>query len=149
MNETAQALDYLSSHNVLTLGTVGVDGPWSAAVFYVNRRFTFYFLSAATTRHAANIAENPSVAGTVHEDYSDWTKIKGVQLEGRAAVIHGRERAAAMALYASKFAFAGRQAPGEIVAALKRVQWYRLEPERLYMIDNSIGFGHRDEISLP
>jgi len=26
------------------------------------------------------------------------------------------------------------------------VRWYRLEPQRLYFIDNSRGFGHRDEI---
>jgi SAM-dependent methyltransferase len=35
-----------------------------------------------------------------------------------------------------------------IAAALERVRWFRLEPERLYFIDNTRGFGHRDEIRL-
>jgi hypothetical protein len=28
------------------------------------------------------------------------------------------------------------------------VNWYRLRPERVYFIDNSKGFGQRDEIIL-
>ena len=32
--------------------------------------------------------------------------------------------------------------------ALAKVNWYQLQPERLYFIDNSLGLGHRDEIAL-
>jgi hypothetical protein len=28
------------------------------------------------------------------------------------------------------------------------VRWFRLLPERVFFIDNSNGFGHRDEIDL-
>ena len=38
--------------------------------------------------------------------------------------------------------------PPAIVKALARVRWFRLVPEHLHFIDNSQGFGHRDEIDL-
>jgi len=51
-------------------------------------------------------------------------------------------------LYGRKFPLVGSRGklPVAIAAALQRVRWYRLEPQRLYFIDNSRGFGHRDEI---
>jgi hypothetical protein len=33
-------------------------------------------------------------------------------------------------------------------AALAKVNWYVLRPEKLFFIDNSLGLGHRDEIAL-
>jgi hypothetical protein len=50
-------------------------------------------------------------------------------------------------LYQQKHTFLP-QAPLPIQLALKKVNWYRLRPERLFFVDNSQGFGHRDEISL-
>jgi uncharacterized protein YhbP (UPF0306 family) len=142
------ALDYLQRHNVLTLATTGPEGVWAAAVFYVNRGFTCYFLSAESSRHSRNIAQNPQVAATVQEDYGDWPDIKGVQMEGTVRLITGAERLAAIARYGAKFPVVGNlaAAPPEIIRAMQRVAWYRLEPTRLYFIDNSQGFGHREEI---
>jgi hypothetical protein len=37
----------------------------------------------------------------------------------------------------------------KIQTALKRVNWYHLTPQQFYFIDNSKGFGHRDEVELP
>jgi hypothetical protein len=38
------------------------------------------------------------------------------------------------------------RAPSAIVEALARVRCYQLVPQRVYFIDNSAGFGHRDEL---
>ncbi|MDP7544375.1 MAG: pyridoxamine 5'-phosphate oxidase family protein, partial [Anaerolineales bacterium] len=99
---TEKSLAYLRGHNVMTLATAGEDGPWAAAVFYVNEGFTLNFLSAPTTRHAANIAANPQVAATVQEDYHDWREIKGVQLDGAAVMLSRTESATASARFAAK-----------------------------------------------
>ncbi|MBI4772497.1 MAG: pyridoxamine 5'-phosphate oxidase family protein [Chloroflexi bacterium] len=143
-----RALAYLRQHNVMTLATAGPQGVWAAAVFYVNHDFTLYFLSAPTSRHSLNIAANPAVAATVQEDYRDWPEIKGIQLEGAAVRVEGTEKAAAVARYWLKFPIVGdpAQAPAEIARALSRIAWYRVTPARLYLIDNSHGFGHRDEV---
>src|SRR5690606_40344855 len=86
-----RVLDYLRQHHVLTLATQDRDGPWAAAVFYVNDGFTLYWLSRPTTRHCTELARSPRVAGTVQEDYSDWPQIRGVQFEGLACEVDGDE----------------------------------------------------------
>jgi uncharacterized protein YhbP (UPF0306 family) len=143
----AQALAYLKSHHVMTLATHGPEGLWAAAVFYASEDFDLYFLSAGHTRHAQNIAASPRVAATIQEDYADWQSIQGIQLEGTARLLAGEAREEAIVRYAARFRFIAE--PIAIVeAALARVNWYGLSPERLYFVDNSRGFGHRDEIDL-
>ena len=142
------ALTYLQTHQVLTLATMGVEGVWASAVFYASVVFDFYFLSAAHTRHAQNMVTNTHVAGTIQEDYRDWPAIKGIQLEGDVVLLTGEQRASAEALYSQRYPFI-QQANPQIRAGLAKVNWYRLQPTRLYFIDNSIRLGHRDEIGLP
>ncbi len=145
-----KTLVYLQNHNVMTLATTGPESLWAAAVFYVNDGFTLYFLSAPGTRHSQNIAVHPGVAGTIQEDYKDWPKIKGIQLEGQAYRIEGTERVAAMARYGAKFPIIGNltQASAQIVKAMSKIAWYKVVPQRLYFIDNSLGLGHRDEVPI-
>lgn len=144
---TARALAYLGSHHVMTLATHGTQGLWAAAVFYASDGLQLFFLSAAHTRHAKNIASSARVAATIQEDYDDWQAIQGIQLEGTARLLSGRERPAAIARYAAKFQFLANPTAA-VEAALQRVSWYSLEPERLFFVDNSRGFGQRDEIEL-
>ena len=106
-----------------------------------------YFLSAGHTRHAQHIAASPHIAATIQEDYADWAAIQGIQLSGEVTQLSGSERLKAIALYQSKFSFLA-QAPTVIRAAFEKVNWYRLRPYQLYFVDNSRGFGHRDEIIL-
>ena len=97
-----------------------------------------------------NLAKSPRVALTVQEDYSDWLKIKGVQLEGTATEISGTEEKHAIKIYGEKFPAVGLMgnAPLSIVSALSRICWYKVIPQRLYFIDNSLGLGHREEVLL-
>jgi uncharacterized protein YhbP (UPF0306 family) len=143
-----RALAYLRDHNVMTLATFGDRGLWAAAVFYASDGFELYFLSAAGTRHGVNMGAGSDVSATVQEDYREWRDIKGVQLEGSAARLEGAEKDAAIACYERKFPFvrAWSSEPLALIAALKRVSWYRVVPSRLYLIDNSLGFGHRDQV---
>ena len=143
-----RVLAYLRAHRVATVATNGSDGPWAAAVFYATDGFDLYFLSSPSSRHCRNLAGSARAAATVQEDYADWSEIRGVQLEGMVAELAGAEERSARATYSEKFRFV-RGAVGAIAEALKKVRWYRLTPERLYFIDNSRGFGHRDEIALP
>lgn len=141
---------YLRDHHVMTLASHGDEGVWAAAVFYANDEFAICFLSSPTSRHCRNLAGNPRVSAAVHEDYADWREIKGVQMEGIVSVLAGEEEAKARRLYGAKFPIVGQleRAPASIVNALANVRWYKLVPDRLYFIDNSAGFGHRDEIDL-
>lgn len=130
----------------MTLATTGPDGVWAAAVFYAPDGFRLTFLSAGHTRHARNIAASPRVAATIQDDYRDWPAIQGIQLEGTVTLLEGQERAAALARYTARYDFL-QQPVAVVERALSRVNWYSLRPERLYFVDNSQGFGHRDEIT--
>jgi len=146
-----RAAAYLASHHVMTLATHGAGGAWAAALFYANEDFRLYFLSSPASRHCANIALDPRVAVTVQEDYADWSAIQGIQMEGVAAELSGEERAHAQRLYAARVPLLARlaEAPAAILEAFARVHLYRIEPRRIWFIDNSAGFGHRDEVDLP
>lgn len=147
MKDKVQA--YLRSHHVATIATHDAS-VWAAAVFYVSDGYTFYFLSSPSSRHCRNLAADARVALTVQQDYADWPEIKGVQAEGIATEISGSEEEHARRLYGQKFPLVGKlaQAPAAIVKAMARVRWYKVTPTRLYFIDNSAGFGQRDEIDL-
>jgi uncharacterized protein YhbP (UPF0306 family) len=119
-------------------------------VFYASKGSSLIFLSSPNTRHCRNLAQDPRCAATIQEDYSDWPQIQGIQLAGRVRPLEGEEESQARHLYGEKFAMVGPRAmlPAPIVEALARVSWFRLVPERLYFVDNSKGFGHREEILL-
>ncbi|MBX3055466.1 MAG: pyridoxamine 5'-phosphate oxidase family protein [Anaerolineae bacterium] len=131
----------------MTLATVGAEGVWATAVFYVNDGFDLYFLTAGHTRHGRNMGTRADIAAAIQEDYRDWDDIKGIQLEGAVVMLAGEERDTAVTLYSQKYPFIA-QADAPMQAALAKVNWYRLRPERLYFIDNSKGLGHRDEVDL-
>lgn len=142
-----RTLAYLEAHSVMTLATIGSQGPWAAAVFYASQGFDLIFLSAPTTRHVRDFEGNPQVAATIQEDYHDWRSIQGIQLEGEIELLRGALRKAAITNYGQKFPIV-RQASAMIAQALTRVQWYRLRPRQLYFIDNSRRLGHRDQVPL-
>ncbi|KAA3641274.1 MAG: pyridoxamine 5'-phosphate oxidase [Armatimonadetes bacterium] len=142
-------LEYLDNHNVATLATVGPDGPWAAAVFYCNDGFALEFLSSPRSRHVQNLTHNSRCSAAIHEDYRGWTEIRGIQIEGVVRVLTDTRRAAAIARYESKFPMIRPdQAAEPIRAALERVEWYELIADRCFFTDNSLGFGHRDEIAV-
>ncbi len=57
------------------------------------------------------------------------------------------DNAPARALYAAKFTFLGAlaQAPAALREAFARVSWYEVTLTQGRLVDNTRGFGHRDE----
>src|SRR5512143_3560452 len=81
--------DYLRTHRKMTLATVTLDGrPLAHTVEYVSDEGPMvFFATKKTTRKAQNIMKNANVSFAVDEDYDDWMKIQGVQVEGRATIL--------------------------------------------------------------
>ena len=148
-----QLLSYLETHNTMTLGTCSGDVPWAATVFYASDDLRLYFFSVPDSRHCQNLAANPRVAVTVQEDYHDWQKIKGIQLEGTAILVDSiAEKAKAMAVYARKYPEVIRlftnPASGLFYKAFLKVKFYCVVPQKLFFIDNEQGFGKRQELVI-
>ncbi len=137
----------------MTLATSAGDLPWAATVFYASDGLRLYFFSAPESRHCQNLAANGRVAVTVQEDYQDWRKIKGIQLEGRAELVDGVvEKAKAMTIYALKYPEVIKlftdPTSGVFHKAFLKVKFYCVVPEKLFFIDNAQGFGKRQELLL-
>lgn len=148
-----QVLDYLQSHNTMTLATCAGELPWAATVFFASDRLRLYFFSAPESRHCQNLAANSRVAVTVQEDYQDWRQIKGIQLEGRVELVDGIvDKAKALAIYAGKYPEVIKlftdPSSGIFHKAFLKVKFYRVVPEKLFFIDNQQGFGKRQELLL-
>ena len=147
-------LDYLAAHNVMTIASCDRNVPWAAAVFYASDEFDLYFFSNPKSRHGGNMEANSIVSAAIHEDYSDWRAIRGIQLEGRAERLRSLKlQARFWEVYLGKFPFVkqffqGGSARDMLKTKLTGVRLYRIVPRTLYYIDNSRGFGHRERLDL-
>jgi uncharacterized protein len=142
---------FLDAHHVMSLATAGPGGPHATNVFYARDGFTLVWVSDPKSRHSAELAANGRVAATVAPDYVDFSDIRGVQIAGHAQVISAAtESAQARALLEARYPALRQLACGSptLREAYARAEFYRLEPTRITLIDNSRGFGHKDALEL-
>lgn len=135
----------------MSLATCGPDGPHAATVFYVRDGLALLWVSDPNSRHSAELAADARVAATVAPDYFEFDDILGVQISGRAhAIADASERANAELMLQARYPSLKRMSEGSSAfrEAYERAEFYRLEPTRLVLIDNSRGFGHKDTLEL-
>ena len=139
-------LSFLRAHRVLSLATCDGEGaPQAAALFYaVDDKLRFYVVSDPSSRHGMAMLSRGVVAGTVQRDEQQWREIQGVQFEGACAQLAGAERLKGWGIYSARFPFV---ASGNLVlsAALARTALWRIEPVWMRLVDNRLGFGHKEE----
>jgi uncharacterized protein YhbP (UPF0306 family) len=150
--------DFLERHDTMTLATNGPSGePHAAALFYaVGEELELYFLSSPGSRHSEDLTRDPRVAATIQVDGQPWREIRGLQLEGSAYVAtEEQEVARAAQVFASRFAFlqglladSDSEAPLELQGPLADARFFVLRPTWIRWIDNTRGFGHKEELTL-
>ena len=152
MDLAERARELLRDCTTMALATLGPDGLWSADVFFAPRELhELIFISSPATQHARNLMSAAAVTATIHVDVGmDWRAIRGLQLAGTAALIGESALAAARAAYFAKFPFAERLlTPGsEVEAKTSGTRFFALTVERLYLVDNRLGFGVRHAVDL-
>ena len=148
---------FLAAHNTMTLATVGPDAaPYAAAVFYAaDEDLRLFFLSSPNSRHSLAIEHDPRVAATIQADNQEWQEIQGIQIVGTAREVHGTaELAHATRIYAARFDFlAGLldqsgSGPAALRGPLASSRFYVLQPTWIRLIDNTVGFGYKEEGKL-
>lgn len=140
---------FLAAHNTLTLATVGADGQAHAcAVFYAaGPDLALYFLSEPKTLHARHIGEGPlMIAATIEDNNQDWTSIRGLQIHGLARPCTGEDADNARTLYAARYPFVG--GVQTLAGPLARARFYQITPSWFRLIDNTLGFGHNEELNI-
>jgi uncharacterized protein len=144
-NLTARTAAFLDAHHVMSLATMGADGPHAANLFYARDGYALIWVSDPTSHHSRHIGEHAEVAATIARDCCDFPDVQGLQIRGRAwRITHPREEARARAGLEARYPFLRRLTEGKPCDAYHRAQLYRLEPECIVLIDNQRGFGSKE-----
>lgn len=149
--------ELLAGHNTVSLATDHDGSPWAAAVFYASdEALNLYFVTDLKTRHGRDLHHHARVAGAINHDVGTWGEVIGLQLEGRAVVLEGEARLAALNCYLGKFPDIQRlfDKPRDhnekiIADRLQRAPFWRLVPSWIRLIDSRHGFGWKWETTLP
>lgn len=141
---------FLDAHHVMALATVGDDGAHAASVMFARAGFTLYWTSDPQSRHSAHLERDARVTATIAPDYTDFSVIRGLQVAGRARRLGGAESDAARAALVARYAFLAALASGppKLRAAFEQAAFYALAPARIALIDNTLGFGHKETLTL-
>ena len=137
-------LDFLAAHNTLTLATFGPDEtPHAAAVFYAfTPEARLIFLSDPGSQHGQHIGRDGArVAVTIQADGQQWQRITGLQMHGIASLADRDARD----VYLARFPFIYIARTGPLARAMSKVAFYQIVPAWIRLIDNRLGFGHKQE----
>ena len=143
---------FLDAWHVMSLATCGAEGPHAASLFYVRDGMSLAWVSDPASRHSRDLAAEPRVAATVAPDYTDYAAIRGVQISGTAAAVPDlAARTRLLALFTRRFSFLTRPdaAAAMVLKAFSGATIYRLTPARIVLIDNTLGFGHKETLVIP
>ena len=142
---TPQIKQFLSGHTTLTLATVAEDGrPQAAPLFYAEMDdLSLIFISERKARHSQNVSRDNRVAATIYADGQQWQNIQGLQIEGICAGLAGQAARAARRVYLNKYPFIKQNKI--LWLMLNTITFYKITPTWMRLIDNSQGFGHKEE----
>ena len=135
---------YLEEHNTMTLATVGKKAISAAAVFYSETKQCDYllFVSSQNSEHIANLESEKKCAVTIQSDGLEWEIIKGLQLKGIVELANEND----WEIYLKKFPYIKENET--LTRSLKKVNLYKFIITWVRLIDNSKGFGNREEYKL-
>ncbi len=156
--------ELLWGHTTLTLATWTAEGPQATPLFFAHvwrslddddERLLLYFISNPESDHAQALLQQPAVAAAIYQDGQDWQKIRGLQIEGMAHVVSSEaEREQALVTYSAKCPFVAPgllqhdEGPVELVGPLARSRFFVIDVDWIRIIDNTRGFGYREEVTL-
>ncbi len=151
MDDLAARIEsFLDAHHVMTLATVGDAGAHAASLMYARAGFTLQWTSDPQSRHSQHLERDARVTATVAPDYADFRVIRGLQIAGRARRLDGSAAEEARAALVARYAFLAELASGppKLRAAFEKAAFYAVVPERITLIDNARGFGHKETLTL-
>lgn len=139
---------FMCRHNVLNLAYVASGKPSICAVWFaVSENLTIYYVSNVRTQHGSILKSGGSVAFTVQKDDQDWRLIQGVQGMGYCAPISPERRDAAWQTYSRRFPFV-IQPFADLAQVVSVITLWSIVPDWLRLVDNTKGFGHKEELYL-
>jgi uncharacterized protein YhbP (UPF0306 family) len=140
---------FLDGHNTMSLATSRDGEVYAASLFYASDGLTLYFLSNPDSAHSVNISLDPRAAVTINKDHSDWKTVRGLQIKGRVYEVPESEEEWARKIFEKKYPFlAGLLGNLELFRGDRGISFYKVVPETVRLIDNTVHFGYRAELDL-
>ncbi len=127
----------------MTLATSSPAGlPHAAPVYFAaDKRGCLFFFSDAASQHSLDLAANHHAAAALHPLVSGWQEIRGLQLRGTVRLVPlGEEWEQGWQVYLAKFPFVA-----QLKETVLRTALYVFEPDWVRLVDNRLGFGHKEE----
>jgi len=140
-------LDILKGHRLLTLATLRPDGwPQATTVGYGSVGMIPYFLCAADSQKAKNIAACNKVSLTIDHDTDDMLHLTGLSMAATAEFVTDEAKIPAIfSLLMAKYPAFKDALP---IPDPKTVKYIRLIPKVISVLDYSKGFGHTDLVEV-
>lgn len=128
-------IEFINKHHVLTLATSKNNVPYSANCFYVyyEPENMLVFTSDRETKHASDVLEQSTVAGSIVLETNVIGKIQGLQFQGKMYEPDKELLKKVKARYLKRFP----------VAMLMKTNLWVIELSFLKFTDNRLGFGKK------
>ena len=102
------AFEYLNSHSLLFLATSSSGGDVHVApMFYATEGKAIFFSAPDNSQTAKNLKSNPKAAIAVADPPAEWSKARGLQIEGSVTELGGEDESTVGKLFQSKFSHLG------------------------------------------
>jgi uncharacterized protein YhbP (UPF0306 family) len=142
----SQLYVFLNRHHVLNMSYIAAGAPAACAVWFATTEaLTMYYVSSFKTHHGSTLKSGGQVAFTVQKDDQDWRLIMGVQGKGYCTPVTPEQRNIAWETYSKRFPFV-IQPFADLAQALSAITLWSIRPTWLRLIDNTKGFGHKEEL---
>ncbi len=124
-------IKFIERHHVMTLATSGEQGLYCANAFFAFDPDTqaLIFATDPSTRHGAEMIQNPNVAASIVLETKVVGRIQGAQITGVVREATPQDKT----LYVKRFPY---------TMTLELTLW-RLEINHLKLTDNTLGFGKK------
>ncbi len=143
-NLASQIAEYMSKCAICTLATASKDGePSASTVYFKNAGTDIYFNTGKDTQKVRNIALNPRVAIAMQDVSAPKTdqQIKGIQYIGKARILSDADLAEVPKAVIARHRAFNSSYPGTSAVV-------KVTPAKIYLIDYSHGFRHRDVLQF-
>ena len=140
-NLREQIVEYMEKCRFCTIASVSVDGqPGASTVVFKNAGLDIYFNTGRDSEKVQNILANHRVAVAMQEAGSvpkTDRDIKGIQYIGKAEILADKDIAEVPKAVMTRHRAFNSAKPGNSIIV-------KVTPVKIYLIDYSKGFRHRD-----
>jgi uncharacterized protein YhbP (UPF0306 family) len=139
----------IDTSKVMSIAVGSNETAWSAPVYYLFDDKKFYFFSNPESRHI-KLSKNSLAAASIFRDDADMKKLAGIQMSGTIFKFPLNARSVRVAKkYCAHFKISGNTMDIlDFFASKFHASLYCFEPETIYFMDNSKGFGSREKVAL-